>query len=209
MPRKLLQQRVGSFDGLTATTFAGNRPLERLTYDFARNVSRTIELVDPAAASRLLDQALDLLAMTLADRLHARLPDQSVHTVPSALLYRLKNDILTHLADPELSLPRAAAATGIGRVTPANPMAAEQTSFRGYVQTQRLDRCKRDLLTPPTRPAYRRDRLRVGLQRPRPFQPHLQAAVRRLAARMARAAAPIAPSAPSRHTTGIRRPSAS
>jgi AraC-like DNA-binding protein len=146
MPRKLLQQRVGSFDGLTATTFAGDRPLERLTYDFARNVSRTIEQVDPAAASRLLDQALDLLAMTLADRLHARLPDQSVHR--SALLYRLKNHILTHLADPELSLPRAAAATGISPRYASDLMAAEQTSFRGYVQTQRLERCKRDLADP-------------------------------------------------------------
>ncbi|HSJ40846.1 MAG TPA: AraC family transcriptional regulator, partial [Xanthobacteraceae bacterium] len=133
MPRKLLQQRVGSFDGLTATTFAGDRPLERLTYDFARNVSRTIEQVDPAAASRLLDQALDLLAMTLADRLHARLPDQSVHR--SALLYRLKNHILTHLADSELSLPRAAAAIGISPRYASDLMAAEQTSFRGYVQT--------------------------------------------------------------------------
>ena len=80
-------------------------------------MSRTIEQVDPAAASRLLDQALDLLAMTLADRMHARLPDQSVHR--SALLYRLKNYILTHLADPELSMPRAAAATESRRVTPA------------------------------------------------------------------------------------------
>src|SRR5438128_813131 len=53
MPRKLLQQRIGSFDTLTATTFSGDRPLERLAYEFARNVSRTIELVDPAAASRL------------------------------------------------------------------------------------------------------------------------------------------------------------
>jgi AraC-binding-like domain len=203
MPRKLLQQRVGSFDGLTATTFAGDRPLERLTYDFARNVSRTIELVDPAAASRLLDQALDLLAMTLADRLHARLPDQSVHH--SALLYRLKNHILTHLADPELSLPRAAAATGISPRYASDLMA---------VSRLRADATAGALQARPGRsrqpgPAYRRDCLRVGLQRPRPFQPYLQAAVRRLAARMARAAAPITHSTPSCHTTGIRRPSAS
>ncbi|WP_065754989.1 helix-turn-helix domain-containing protein [Bradyrhizobium paxllaeri] len=146
MPRKLLQQRIGAFDGLTATTFAGDRPLERLTYDFMLNVSKTIEQVDPAAASRLLDQALDLLAMTLADRLHARLADQSAHR--SALLYRLKNHILTHLADPELSLPRAAAAVGISPRYASDLMADEQTSFRGYVQTQRLERCKRDLADP-------------------------------------------------------------
>src|SRR5712671_3583853 len=39
----------------------------------------------------------------------------------------------------------------------------------------------------PCRPAYRRHRIRMGLQRPRPLQPDLQAEVRRLAARMARA----------------------
>jgi len=66
----------------------------------------------------------------------------------SALLYRLKNHILTHLADPELSLPRAAAATGISPRYASDLMAAEQTSFRGYVQTQRLERCKRDLADP-------------------------------------------------------------
>jgi AraC-like DNA-binding protein len=146
MPRKLLQQRVGSFESLTATTFAGDRPLERLTYDFTLNVSKTVEHVDPATANRLLDQALDLLAMTLADRLQARSRDQSVHR--SALLYRLKNYILTHLSDPELSLPRAAAATGISPRYASDLMAAEQNSFRGYVQTQRLERCKRDLADP-------------------------------------------------------------
>ena len=146
MPRKLLQQRVGAIESLTATSFAGDRPLERLTYDFVLNVSRTIELIDSAAASRLLDQALDLLAMTFAERLHARTPDQSVHR--SALLYRLKNHILTHLADPELSLPRAAAAIGISPRYASDLMAGEQTSFRNYVQTQRLERCKRDLADP-------------------------------------------------------------
>ena len=146
MPRKLLQQRVGAFESLTATTFAGDHPLERLTFDFALNVSKTIELVDPAAASRLLDQVLDLLAMTFADRLHARLQDQSMHR--SALLYRLKNHILTHLAEPELSLPRASAAIGISPRYASDLMAAEQTSFRNYVQRQRLERCKRDLADP-------------------------------------------------------------
>lgn len=146
MPRKLLQQRIGSFDALTATTFSGDRPLERLTYDFLLNLSTTIEHVDPAAATRLLDQALDLVAMALADRLGERAPHQSIHR--SALLYRLKNYILTHLSDPELSMTRAAAAVGISLRYASDLMAAEQLSFRSYVQMQRLERCKRDLSDP-------------------------------------------------------------
>jgi AraC-like DNA-binding protein len=146
MPRKLLQQRIGSFDALTATTFSSDHPVERLAYDFLLGISNTIEQVDPAVASRLLDQALDLVAMAFADRMRVRSSDQSIHR--SAMLYRLKNYILTHLSDPELSLLRAAAAIGISPRYASDLMASEQISFRSYVQAQRLERCKRDLSDP-------------------------------------------------------------
>jgi AraC-like DNA-binding protein len=146
MPRKLLQQRIGSFDTLTATTFSSDRPLERLAYEFLLGMSRTIDQVDPATATRLLDQALDLVAMAFADRMRERSPEQSFHR--SALLYRLKNYILTHLRDPELSMPAAAAGIGISPRYASDLMAGEQTSFRSYVQAQRLERCKRDLSDP-------------------------------------------------------------
>jgi AraC-like DNA-binding protein len=146
VPRKLLQQRIGSFDTLTATAFSSDHPLERLVYEFLLGMSKTIDHIDPATATRLLDQALDLVAMALADRMHARSPDQSFHR--SALLYRLKNHILTHLRDPALSMPRAAAAVGISPRYASDLMASEQISFRSYVQMQRLERCKRDLSDP-------------------------------------------------------------
>ena len=146
MPRKLMHQRIGSFDALTATTFGGERPLERLAYDFMLGMTRTIEHVDSATGTRVLEQALDLVAMALAGRLHERSPDQSYHR--SALLYRLKNYILTHLRDPDLSLARAAAAVGISPRYASDLMAADQIAFRGYVQAQRLERCRRDLADP-------------------------------------------------------------
>jgi len=146
MPRKLLQQRIGSFDTLTATTFSGDRPLERLAYEFLLGMSKTIDHVDAPTAVRLLDQGLDLVAMAFAERMRERSADQSFHR--SALLYRLKNYILTHLRDPELSMSRAAAAIGISPRYASDLMAAEQTSFRSYVQAQRLERCKRDLSDP-------------------------------------------------------------
>ena len=146
MPRKLLQQRIGAFDALTATTFSSDRPLERLAYEFLIGLSKTIDRVDPATAGRLLDQGLDLIAMAFADRMHARSSEQSFHR--TALLYRLKNYILTHLRDPELSMVRAAAATGISPRYASDLMADEQHSFRSYVQMQRLERCKRDLSDP-------------------------------------------------------------
>src|SRR6202022_102756 len=146
MPRKLLQQRIGAFDALTATTFSSDRPLARLAYEFLIGISKTIDQVDPATATRLLDQALDLVAMAFADRMQQRSPDQSSHR--SALLYRLKNYILTHLRDPELSMPAAAAGIGISPRYASDLKAGEQTSFRSYVKAQRLERCKRDLADP-------------------------------------------------------------
>ncbi len=136
MPRKLLQQRIGAFDALTATTFCSDRPLEGLAYEFLVSTSKVIDHVDPATANRLLDQGLDLIAMAFAERMHQRSPDQSVHR--SALLYRLKNTILTQLSDPELSMSGVAAAVGISPRYASDLMADEQTSFRSYVQTQRL-----------------------------------------------------------------------
>ena len=146
MPRKLLQQRIGAFDALTATTFSSDRPLERLAYEFLIGMSKTVDRVDAATAARLLDQGLDLIAMAFADRMHARSSEQSFHR--SALLYRLKNYILTHLHDAELSISRAAGAIGVSPRYASDLMADEQTSFRSYVQMQRLERCKRDLSDP-------------------------------------------------------------
>jgi AraC-like DNA-binding protein len=146
MPRKLLQQRIGAFDALTATTFCSSRPLEGVAYEFLVSTSKVVDHIDPGTAARLLDQGLDLIAMAIADRMHARSADQSFHR--SALLYRLKNYILTHLRDPELSISRAAAATGISPRYASDLMADEQSSFRSYVQMQRLERCKRDLSDP-------------------------------------------------------------
>ena len=85
MPRKLLQQRIGSFDALTATTFSSDRPLERLAYEFLLGMSKTIDHVDPATATRLLDQALDLVAMAFADRMHAAFAGSVVSQVRAAL----------------------------------------------------------------------------------------------------------------------------
>lgn len=72
--------------------------------------------------------------------------DLSFHR--SATVYRLKNYLLMHLRDPDLSMPQAAAAMGISARYARQLLADEQTSFRSYIQGQRLDRCRRDLTDP-------------------------------------------------------------
>jgi AraC-like DNA-binding protein len=146
IPRKLLQQRVGSFDTLTATTFSAKRPLEKLAYDFLIAISRIVDHVDGETADRLSEQALDLVGMAFNEKMHDQVPAQSFHR--SALLYRLKSYVLLHLRDPELSLLGAAAALGTSARYASELMAAEQISFRSYVLAQRLEGCRRDLSDP-------------------------------------------------------------
>jgi len=67
---------------------------------------------------------------------------------PVCAAVSFKNYILTNLRDPELSMSRAATATGISPRYASDLMADEQNSFRSYVQMQRLERCRRDLADP-------------------------------------------------------------
>ena len=146
VPRTLLQQRIGSLAPLTATTFGAQHPLERLAFSFLINVSRVVDDLDAETAVRVSDQALDLLAMALGERLRDKKPRPSAHR--SALLYRLKAHIETHLRNPHLALAGTAAALGMSERYVNHLMAEEDTSFRRYVLARRLERCKRDLSDP-------------------------------------------------------------
>src|SRR5258708_17258559 len=68
MPRKLLQQRISSFDTLNATPLSRDRPLVRLGYDFLLRMSKAIHHVDPGTPTRLLDLRPDLVSMAFAVR---------------------------------------------------------------------------------------------------------------------------------------------
>jgi len=55
MPRKLLQQRIGAFDKLTATTFSKrSSPSKAWSTNSWSAMSKTIDHVDPVTATRLL-----------------------------------------------------------------------------------------------------------------------------------------------------------
>jgi AraC-like DNA-binding protein len=142
VPRDMLKRRIGATDALTAISF-GDGPLQKLAFDFVHRLCASADGIAEAHASRLADQAIDLVAMALADRLAAgRLP-ASTHR--SALLYRLKAHIRAHLADPELSLSGTAAALGISPRYVNDLLSDDGTSFQRYLLGERLAQCRRDL----------------------------------------------------------------
>ena len=143
VPRDMLHRRIGGTEALTAVTFAADRPLARLAYDFICQLCQSADRIEEAHATALSEQAVDLLAMSLSERLGAKRFSASTHR--SALLYRLKAHIRAHLSDPELSLTDTATALGISPRYVNDLLADEQTSFQRYVLDERLAQCKRDL----------------------------------------------------------------
>ncbi|OAF17495.1 AraC family transcriptional regulator [Bradyrhizobium centrolobii] len=146
VPREMLQRRLGRTEALTAMSFGGNAPLERLAYDFIYRLCQSADRIDPGNAAVLSEQAVDLLAMALSERLGKTSLPSSTHR--SALLYRLKAHIRSRLADPDLSLSETAAALGISPRYVNDLLADEDTSFQRYVLAERLAQCRRDLASP-------------------------------------------------------------
>ncbi|MBR0716488.1 helix-turn-helix domain-containing protein [Bradyrhizobium liaoningense] len=146
VPRDMLQRRLGGTEALTAITFGPDSPLQRLAYDFVYRVCQSADQIEASHAVALSEQAVDLVAMALSERLGKTALPSSTHR--SALLYRLKAHIRARLSDPDLSLSDTAAALGISARYVNDLLADEQTSFQRYVLAERLAQCKRDLASP-------------------------------------------------------------
>ncbi|WP_035709763.1 helix-turn-helix domain-containing protein, partial [Bradyrhizobium genomosp. I (2014)] len=137
---------LGGTETLTAMSFGTEAPLERLAYDFIFRLCQNADGLAPDTAAALSEQAVDLLAMALSERLGRTALPSSTHR--SALLYRLKAHIRAHLSDPDLSLAETAAALGISPRYVNDLLADEETSFQRHVLAERLARCRRDLASP-------------------------------------------------------------
>ena len=144
VPRKLAQERLGGVDDLTAVTFSYDRPLHRLASDFVAGLSRIIEAVEIPAAERLSGQALDLVAIAVSQSADVNRSS----TYKSALLYRLKAYIQSHLPDPLLCLTEAASAMGISPRYVNALLESENQSFGRYVLARRLEACRNHLADP-------------------------------------------------------------
>ena len=69
IPREKLHRRFAGTHGLTAVTFTPDRPVDRLAYQFIASVSEVADRLDLDTALRLSDQAIDLVAMAMSERL--------------------------------------------------------------------------------------------------------------------------------------------
>ncbi len=140
IPREQLEARLGSVAALTARSLSAQRPVAAIASEFLTMISKRLGTFEGSAASRIGEQALDLIALafsTESDRDGAALS-----TARGTALLRLKAAVETSLCDPELRPPAVAAAAGVS-VRYANALLShEGTSLERYIQDRRLERCR-------------------------------------------------------------------
>ncbi len=146
IPRRLLEARLGNASSFTARAIDMHNPLAKITAAFFAMLPACIDGIDVAAASKITEQALDLLALTFS--MATQYGGFTLSSAKTIALMRLKSVIDARLSDPELGPALAAAAAGLS-VRYANLLLAEEgTSIQRYIVARRLDRCRRSLEDP-------------------------------------------------------------
>ncbi|MHA7958649.1 helix-turn-helix domain-containing protein [Streptomyces sp. L500] len=118
----------------------------RLVAAYLGCLSRSVGSMEPRQASRLATTALDLLAALAHERRGRSVPEAPEAAL--ATLARVKDHILRHLGDPDLSPERIAAAHHVSVRYLHKLFRFEGMTVARWIQRQRLDVCRRDLARP-------------------------------------------------------------
>ncbi|MEU3461944.1 helix-turn-helix domain-containing protein [Streptomyces sp. NPDC006733] len=148
-PRTELQVRDEDLRALTATAFSGQEGSGALVATFLARMAREAEGFGDAVGRRVAATALDLMVL-LIDEWHSRLATENPQ-VTAASLDRVKEHVLRNLDDPNLTPPAIAAAHRMSVRYLHKLFQLEGATVGGWIRTQRLERCRRDLLRPMAR----------------------------------------------------------
>ncbi|MFJ6619873.1 helix-turn-helix domain-containing protein [Kitasatospora sp. NPDC091335] len=144
-PRAELVVREKDLRALTATTFSGTGGSAALVATYLSRMAHEAEGLDEVLGRRAAATALDLLAMLIDDRGGRARPQESR---AAASLERVKEHILRNLRDPDLSPSTIAEANFMSVRFLHKLFQLEGVTVGGWIRTQRLERCGRDLLRP-------------------------------------------------------------
>ncbi|MFH9012175.1 helix-turn-helix domain-containing protein [Streptomyces sp. NPDC017943] len=145
-PRGDLSVRDEDLRAVTATAFSGREGGAALVASYFARLAREAPHLDPCAGRRFAATALDLLAVLIDERGGRHAPREP--QAAAATLVRVKDHILRHLSDPELSPPLIAAAHFVSVRYLHKLFQADGVTVGEWIRTQRLERCRRDLLRP-------------------------------------------------------------
>lgn len=131
---------------LTATAFGTGDDTARLAAAYLESLSRSAGSMDSQSASRLATTALDLLAVLAHERRGRSVPEAPEAAL--ATLARVKDHILRHLGDPDLSPERIAAAHHVSVRYLHKLFRFEGVTVARWIQRRRLEVCRRELARP-------------------------------------------------------------
>ncbi len=131
---------------LTATVFDTGDATARLVAAYVDRLARSAGAMEPRSAARLATTALDLLAVLAHERRGRSVPEAPEAAL--ATLARVKDHVLRHLGDQDLSPERIAAAHHVSVRHLHKLFRFEGVTVTRWIQRQRLDMCRRDLGRP-------------------------------------------------------------
>ncbi|MZD07234.1 helix-turn-helix domain-containing protein [Streptomyces sp. SID5785] len=131
----------------TSTVALGSdHPVARLAYSYFAQLAGTEELHQGLAADAVARPSIELLRAVLTSQ-HGR-DDLARQPLEATLDLRITQYVRAHLADPDLSAARIAAAHGISVRHLYAVLARAGIGLGDWIRTERLAACRRDLAGP-------------------------------------------------------------
>lgn len=146
VPRVAFSRRIVGLDQLTARAVDTRSGACRVAVAYISELIQVAPTLTPDMRAKLLDTALDLLAMSLAGLRSSS--EAQLSFGQAALLRRLEDYIERNLGDPDLSVERVAAANQISRRYASALFANAGTTVGQWLWSRRLERCRADLIDP-------------------------------------------------------------
>ncbi|MEV0224929.1 helix-turn-helix domain-containing protein [Streptomyces sp. NPDC050704] len=150
MPRALVALPAGQAEQVVGRQMSGRERVGALLAQFLLQFVSDIGPYQPQDAPRLGTVVADLVTAVFAHTLDDDLL-MPAETHRRTLVLRIKAFIRRHLADPELTPARIAAAHDISRSHLYRLFQAEGVSVAAYIRDQRLENARRDLADPALR----------------------------------------------------------
>lgn len=144
---RLNHEQLGT---LTASRFSGRRGLGAITSSFLSEMSRQLDADALGHELQLSDAALDLIAVTLSERLDVHNGGEPADEAGRRrmLLARIEEHVTSRLGDPALSVSSIAAAHHVSVRYLQKLFEERDETVSGWIRHLRLERARRDLANP-------------------------------------------------------------
>lgn len=143
MPRAAMVRRIGRTELWTARRIEGASPVGSLVLPFVQRTASIVSDIAPATASRLSETCLSLVTAALGEKLGDI--GHGASSVRTALVFRAKAIIESHLHDHALNTEKVAELIGISPRYLQDLFHAEGTTVSDFIWKRRLEKSRRDL----------------------------------------------------------------